>query len=87
MSPKIRSPGNAPCLVEVLAADVEAAALHVVAGEPGAAGVGGEVGAGQGRVEQADQVAERFFLARVRGSGDEQQVPAAVSLAMRVSSS
>ena len=52
--------------------------MHVVAGEPGTAGVGGEVGAGQFRVEQADQVAERFFLARVRGGGDEQQVPAGV---------
>ena len=63
-------------LVEVVA-DVGAATLHEVLGEPGPARGGGQVDGGQGGVEQADQVAEALLLAGVRGGGDQDQVPAA----------
>ena len=61
-------------LIEV-GADVGAAALHEVAGQPLAALHRFEVHGLQVRAQQGQQVAEPLLLAAVRGGGDQDQVP------------
>ena len=66
------------CRLPGIGADVAAAALHEVAGEPLPALDRFEVDGGQARVQQRQQVAEPFLLAAVRGGGDQDQVPGGV---------
>ena len=63
-----------------VAGDIGAAALHHMRGEPlarAAVPLAREVvgQAGEGGIEQAEQLPERLLLAAVRGSGDQDQVP------------
>src|SRR5690606_36765762 len=58
--------------------DVGAFALHEVAGQQSAAGVGVQVRVGQLRLDQPEQDAEGRLLAAVRGGGHQQQVAALV---------
>ena len=69
--------GERGVLVEVVP-DVGAATLDEVAGQQFPAAGLIEVKIVQGRVEQAEQVAEGLVLAAVRGSRDEDQVPGGV---------
>ena len=66
--------GERRVLIEV-GADVGAAALHEMAGQPLAALHRFEVDEFQARAQQGQQVAEALLLAAVRGGGDQDQVP------------
>src|SRR5699024_2951257 len=61
-------------LTSQVLAHVGAFSLHEVAGQEFTAGPGVQVGGGQFRVDQAQQVTKRRFLAAVRGGGDQQKV-------------